>query len=172
MLWKCEDIRNEGIEGVLPITGSTPSSTARHHVRRRGRATMLDARAAEHLRQRPCDQDLIPSPTHQWRLPRVRDITMKDSPLHSNQLGSGRISPGNQGQESRDSSIHSGTGVTRSSRSPRAQQGPPSRWLHTARCTGEADTPPPAHGPSTAASCSALQMLTHGRGTADLLLRA
>ena len=29
MLRKCEDIRNEGIEGVLPTTGSTPSTTAK-----------------------------------------------------------------------------------------------------------------------------------------------
>ncbi len=29
MLRKCEDIRNEGIDGVLPTTGSTPSSTAK-----------------------------------------------------------------------------------------------------------------------------------------------
>ena len=91
----------------------------------------------------PSPAGLIPSPTHQWRRPRV---TMKDRPLHSSRLGSGRISPSNQGEESRDSSIRSCTGVTRSSlsRSPRAPQGPPSRWLHTARCMGEADAPPPA----------------------------
>jgi hypothetical protein len=29
MLRKCEDIRNEVIEGVLPTTGSNPSSTAK-----------------------------------------------------------------------------------------------------------------------------------------------
>ncbi len=37
MLRKWVDIRNEGIVGVLPTTGSTPSSSARHHARRRGR---------------------------------------------------------------------------------------------------------------------------------------
>ncbi len=86
---------------------------------------------------------------------------MKDSPLHLNRPGRGRISLGHQGQDSRDSHIRSGTGVARSSRSPRAPQGPPNRWLHTARCTGEADAPraPQVHERSTAASCSALRML-------------
>jgi hypothetical protein len=133
---------------------------------------MLGAGAAQRLRQRPGDQGPIPSPTHQWQRPRVRDITMKDSLLYSNRPGRGRISPSNQGQEFRDFRILSGTGVTRSSSSPRAPQGPPSSWLHRARCTGEADAPPPAHRRSTVGSCSALQMLTHGRSTADLLLRA
>jgi hypothetical protein len=53
MLRKCDDIRNEGIEGVLPTTGSTPSSTARHHA-----ACMRGVGAAERLRQRPGNQDL------------------------------------------------------------------------------------------------------------------
>ena len=38
MLRKCEDIRNEGIEGVLPTTGSTPSSTSRATMRGAGAA--------------------------------------------------------------------------------------------------------------------------------------
>jgi len=36
MLRRCKDLRNKGIEGAIPTTGSTPSSTARHHARRRG----------------------------------------------------------------------------------------------------------------------------------------
>jgi hypothetical protein len=146
------------IEGVLLSTGSTPSSTARHHARHRGR----QAPAPASWQSGPDS-----SPTQRWRRPCVRVITTKDSPHHPNRPGRGRISPGNQGQESRDSRISSSTGVARSSRSPCAPQGRPSRWLHTARCTGEADAPPPSHGRSTA-SCSALQMLTHGHNTAQL----
>ncbi len=57
MLRKFEDIRNEGIEEVLPTTGSTPSSTARQHA-----ACMRGVGAAERLRQRPGDQDPIHRP--------------------------------------------------------------------------------------------------------------
>jgi hypothetical protein len=55
MLRKCEDIKHEGIEVVLPTTGSTPSSTARHHT-----SCMRSVGAAERLR--PADQGLIRRP--------------------------------------------------------------------------------------------------------------